>query len=123
MADFANPEPVLQDIADFFADAAREGGVSLDPVLCGAFAEGLRDAAACLRTVLDRAETAGLLERLRPPATGSLEAGPPPRRTRAERLGLARLAVALDPEGRVLAFPAPNPLPRPAHPETHHGEG
>lgn len=120
MADFVNPDPILQDIADFFTDAAAEGGVSLDPVLCGAFSEGLRDAAACLRTLLDRAETAGLLERVGlPQAVPSAH-----RRTPAERAGLARLAVALDPERRVIAFPVVGPLPQSpsSDPETHHGQ-
>ncbi|UIY44111.1 hypothetical protein [Methylobacterium radiotolerans] len=98
MVEFINPEMSLADIADFFEDVAAEGGVTLDEELCKAFAEAIQEAASSVRLLVERAVEAGLLERF--PITEA------PRRTAMERALLARMAVAVDPAGTVIAFPA-----------------
>jgi hypothetical protein len=100
MADTAThtlPDPVayLESAIHLFSDGARDpAGLQLDPELCRGLAEGLGD-------VLDGLELFIALAAEVRAAVGPL----PARRTAAERRILASMAQALDPDGRVVAFP------------------
>lgn len=95
MAAFLNPTQSLVEIADVFERGASNGGVSFDADLCRHFVDGLRDAAGGVEQLVAFAQEHGLVHAL----------GEDRDRTPAERQRLARLAVPLDPEGRVLSFP------------------
>lgn len=99
MAEFLNPALYLEDLAHVFQDeAAAAGGITIDAELCRTFALGLADAAEKVAALVAYAAADGLVRRLDLP--------PERPRTPVERQRLARRAVALDPAGRVLSFPA-----------------
>lgn len=94
-----DPTSTLSDLAEMFADgAAKPDGLTFDPELCAAMADGLAEAGEAMRILTQLAEEAGLVERLRHAAL------PAPRTPVARRL-LAASTVSLDPERRVVAFP------------------
>jgi len=96
MAEFLNPAHHLEDLAHVFeVGAETEGGITIDEDLCRYFVEGLRDAADGVEQLVAFAQEHGLVHAV----------GTDRDRTPVERQRLARLAVPLDPEGRVLSFP------------------
>lgn len=106
--DLVNPIPGLEKLLELFEDGAEKGGTFVDQVLCHAAVDGLSDTILVIGQLCSRMEEAGLLERHVLPLPGALDqnvvplSGP---RTPVERRQLARLAVALDPEGRVVRLP------------------
>lgn len=98
MADHADPIVFLDDLIDVFEDGSKDRrGIEFDPELCRHFVEGLREAVASVRALATLAEGAGLLQRLTVTVSGP--------RTPVERRLLAAMAVPLDTDGRVVAFP------------------
>lgn len=96
MAAFLNPVQGLSLLIDVFDQGSgTAGGITLDEGLCRNFSEALRELEAGVAPLVDFAASHGLVQAI-----------PPERdRTPVERQRLARLAVPLDPERRVLAFP------------------
>ena len=98
MADFLNPAPYLEDLAEVFRGGASDpAGITFDPELCRAFVEGLGDVAGKVDALAAYVAAAGLVERIQ------FAADRP--RTPVERRNLARLSAPLDPAGRVMSFP------------------
>lgn len=96
--DASDPIELLEELAAPFAHAAEHGEeMTLDPVLCRAFADALNTALGAVRALADLAEAEGLLQRVNAAAKQP--------RTPVERRLLAAMAAPLDPDGRVLAFP------------------
>lgn len=98
MADRADPIVFLKDLIEVFEDGSKDSrGIEFDPELCTHFVEGLREAVESVGALATLAEEAGLLQRLTLTAPGP--------RTPIERRLLAAMAVPLDADGRVIAFP------------------
>ncbi len=98
MADRADPIVFLKDLIEVFEDGAKDSrGIESDPELCRHFVEGLREAVESVGALATLAEEAGLLQRLTLTVPGP--------RTPTERRLLAAMAVPLDADGRVIAFP------------------
>ncbi|WP_437871328.1 hypothetical protein ACSD7O_22365 [Methylorubrum extorquens] len=98
MADHADPIVFLDDLIETFEDGSKDSrGIEFDPELCSTFVEGLREAVASVRALATLAEEAGLIQRLTLTVSGP--------RTPLERRLLAAMAVPLDADGRVVAFP------------------
>ncbi|GJD93398.1 hypothetical protein [Methylobacterium iners] len=103
MAEFLNPVPAVEDLLHVFEEGAREGGLQLDADLCGAIVQGLREAASSVATIVDFARAHGLVHALVEHEVAPL--------TPTARRQLARLAVPLDPEGRVMRLPTAAGVP------------
>lgn len=100
MAEFLNPAHHLEDLVHVFETGAEtKGGINIDEDLCRFFVEGLRETASGVEQLVDFARTYGLVH------TVEVERD----RTPVERQRLARLAVPLDPDRRILAFPQEQP--------------
>ena len=102
--DLVNPVPALEGLMVMFEDGAAKGGTFVDQVMCMAAVDGIADAILAIGSLCARMEGAGLLEH----HAFSLEPGTtaiPGPLTPVARRQLARLAVALDPEGRVVRLP------------------
>ncbi|MGX5776483.1 hypothetical protein [Methylorubrum zatmanii] len=99
MADHIDPTTFLEDLKHVFEDGrSSDQGLTLDPQLCKLMVEGLAEAIRTVEALRFLAEEGGLLRRVTLPA--------PTPRSPAQRRQLAAMAVPLDPEQRVIAFPA-----------------
>lgn len=98
MADFINPVPCFWDLVHVFEDGAEaEAGIAIDQNLCRIMADVLIEAAEGVAQLVEFARAHGRVETIEPDAA--------PARTPVQRQQLARLAIALDPGARIVAFP------------------
>ncbi len=101
--DLINPVPGLERLLELFEDGAEKGGTFVDQMMCHAAIDGLSDTILAFAELGARMEAAGLLEHHAIPLPEPDAPAEP--LTPVERRQLARLAVRLDPEGRVVRLP------------------